>query len=59
MSVTLLMYGGKAIYGDGMVTDRSSDLLAGDHSSSTHVSGYVVDGGFVMAANAVIIIIKL
>ena len=38
------------LYGDGMVTDHSSDLLAGDRNSSAHVGGRVVNGGYAMAA---------
>ena len=36
------------LYGDGMVTDHSSDLLAGDRRSATHVSD-VVDSIFTIA----------
>ena len=40
---------------DGMVTDHTSDLLAGDHNSSTHVSGDVVNSGFAMAGDPVFV----
>ena len=39
------------LYGDGMVTDLSSHLLARDRSSSVHVSGHMVDDGFAMATD--------
>ena len=39
------------LYEDVMVTDHSSDLLTGDHISSAHINGCVINGVFAMATD--------